>query len=166
MVKTTQKINKRLKIGWFSFTCSGDSTIIFCEMLNDNFFKWRRFIDFRHFQLLKKKNTMRNLDVAFVEGAISSYKEERLLKRIRKNCKRLVAVGSCAVNGSPSNQRNFFDEETKKEIEFLIKRFKCRERVSPLSEIVKVDDIVPGCPMNEEIFVQVLNKYLKEFKVV
>ena len=30
-----------------------------------------------------------------------------------------------------------------------------------LKEVVKVDDIVPGCPMTEEAFLKVLNKYLK-----
>jgi len=32
---------KKLKIGWFSFTCCEDSTIMFTEMLNDHFFAWK-----------------------------------------------------------------------------------------------------------------------------
>ena len=77
-----------------------------------------------------------------------------------------MAIGSCAVNGSPSNQRNFFSEDTKREIKLTLDQFGHREKVSPLNEIVNVDDNVPGCPMDEAKFLEVLNKYLKEFKVI
>ena len=38
---------KKLKIGWFSFTCCEDSTIMFTEMLNDNFFEWKKIMKLR-----------------------------------------------------------------------------------------------------------------------
>jgi len=34
-----------------------------------------------------------------------------------------------------------------------------------LKELVKVDYEVPGCPMEEDKFLEVLNKCLKEFKI-
>jgi len=139
---------------------------MFLEMMNNKFNEWRNLLSIRFFPLLKSKNFLRNIDVLFVEGAISTKEEEKILKDVRKKCKRLVAVGSCAVYGNPSNQRNFFDEKTKKEIEPILKKFKHREKVSPVSEIVSVDDFVPGCPMDENEFLRVLNKYLKEFGVL
>jgi len=156
----------KLKVGWFSFTCCEDSTIVFLELMNEHYKKWQELIEFKYFRTLKGKNDMTDLDVAFVEGAIANYKEEEMLKEIRKNCKKLIAVGSCACTGSPSNQRNFFDDETREEIQLILDRFGHREKVSPLSEIVKVDDFIPGCPMSEEIFLQKLQQYLKEFGVV
>jgi coenzyme F420-reducing hydrogenase gamma subunit len=156
----------KLKVGWFSFTCCEDSTIVFLELMNEHYKKWQELIEFKYFRTLKGKNDMSDLDVAFVEGAIANYKEEEMLKEIRKNCKKLIAVGSCACTGSPSNQRNFFDDETREEIQLILDRFGHREKVSPLSEIVKVDDFIPGCPMSEEIFLQKLQQYLKEFGVV
>jgi NAD-reducing hydrogenase small subunit len=156
----------KLKVGWFSFTCCEDSTIVFLELMNEHYKKWQELIEFKYFRTLKGKNDMTDLDVAFVEGAIANYKEEEMLKEIRKNCKKLIAVGSCACTGSPSNQRNSFDDETREEIQLILDRFGHREKVSPLSEIVKVDDFIPGCPMSEEIFLQKLQQYLKEFGVV
>jgi sulfhydrogenase subunit delta len=156
----------KLKVGLFSFTSDEGCSMIFLELMNNHFSDWEKMIDFRYFKLLKEKNDLRNLDVAFVEGAISTFKEEEKLKEIRKNSKNLVAIGSCAVNGSPSNQRNFFSEDTKNEIRFVLDNFGHRDKVSALNEIVKVDDNVPGCPMDEDKFLEVLNKYLKEFKVV
>ncbi len=156
----------KLKIGWFSFSCCEDSTIVFTEMLNDHFKEWSKLIEFQHMRVLKSKNKLEGLDVAFVEGAIASASDAKKLRNIRKNCKRLVAIGSCAVNGMPSAQRNLFSKEMKKEIDFLIKKFKMARKVKHLSEIVKVDDQVPGCPMSEEGFLKVLDKYLKEFKII
>jgi NAD-reducing hydrogenase small subunit len=103
--------------------------------------------------------------VAFVEGAIATNHDEKKLKEIRKNSKKLIAIGACAVNGMPSAQRNTFDEKTRQEIQFILGRFGHREKVVPLKELVKVDDFVPGCPMNEEAFTKVLEKYLKEFNI-
>jgi len=157
---------KKLVVGWFSFTCSEDSTIMFLELLNDSFFDWKSKIEFRYCRFLKSKNELKDLDVAFVEGAISTQKELDSLKEVRKNCKKLVAIGACAVYGRPASQRNEFDVKTKKEIDFILKRFGYLDKVLALNEVVKVDENVPGCPMNTEKFKEILNKYLMEFKVV
>ncbi len=156
----------KLKIGWFSFSCCEDSTIIFTELLNDHFEEWSKLIDFQHVRVLKGKNKLEGLDVAFVEGAIANAEDAKKLKDIRKNCKKLVAIGSCAINGMPSAQRNQFDPKRKKEIEFLIKKFHLAKKVRNLEQVIKVDEKVPGCPMNESVFLSVVEKCLKEFKVI
>ena len=53
-----------------------------------------------------------------------------------------------------------------REIKIVLDKFGHRDKVSALNEIVKVDDNVPGCPMDENKFLELLNKYFKEFKVV
>jgi len=77
-----------------------------------------------------------------------------------------VAIGACAVTGLPSAQRNDFDEETMKEIEPILTRFKHLDRVQKLDELVKVDAAVPGCPMNPDTFLEVVNGALKDFGIV
>ena len=156
----------KLNVGWFSFTCCEDITIVFIELMNERYFEWKKLINFKYFRTLKSNNSLNDLDIAFVEGAISNKKEEESLKNIRENCKKLVAIGSCACTGSPANQRNFFDQVTKNEIQFILDRFDNREFVSPLSDIVKVDDYISGCPMDEKLFLTKLNQYLKEFEIV
>lgn len=158
-------MKKKLRVGWFSFSCCEDSTIIFTELLNDHYKEWLGKIDFCSALVLKKKSEIKNLDVAFVEGAITSQKQEEKLKEIRKESKKLVAIGACACVGMPSTQRNLFDEKTNEEIKNLLIRFQYADKVRKLSEVVQVDDQVPGCPMNEDIFLQIINKYLKEFNI-
>ncbi|VVB98498.1 F420-non-reducing hydrogenase subunit G [uncultured archaeon] len=156
---------KKLRMGWFSFSCSEDSSILFVELMNERFFDWAEKIEFAHCRILKAKNDLSNLDVAFVEGAIASEHDELKLKEIRQNCKYLVAIGSCAVSGMPSAQRNFFDEKNMAEIRPILQKFGHRDKVAALKELVQVDDEVPGCPMDESVFLQVLDKYLKQFGV-
>ncbi len=157
---------KKLRVGWFSFTCCEDSTMVFIELMNDHLDEWRKLIEFRHARVLKKNNTLSDIDVAFVEGAITNDKDANYLKEIRENSKKLIAIGACAVTGMPAAQRNNFDQETKNEIQFLIKRFDQADRVRKVSEVVKVDGEIPGCPMEEPIFLSALQGCLKEFGVV
>lgn len=156
-------MNNKIKIGWFSFTCCEDSTIIFTELLNTHYQQWLKKIDFVHARILRRDDTeeIKDMDVAFVEGAISSDSQEEKLKKIREKAKVLVAIGACAVLGSPSNQRNFFNRENLDEIKPILEKFKYKEKVLKLSDIVKVDESIPGCPMNEELFLKLMEKYLK-----
>ncbi|MEM3373716.1 MAG: hypothetical protein QXE31_00700 [Candidatus Woesearchaeota archaeon] len=158
--------NKKLKIGWFSFSCCEDSTIVFIELMNDNYEKWRNLLEFKHARVLKSKNELSDIDVAFIEGAIANPIDEEQVKKIREVSKKVVAIGSCAVKGNPSAQRNEFSEEKLKKIEPYILRWGLHKKVKSLKEVITVDDFVDGCPMSEEKFLEVLNKYLKEFNII
>ncbi|MEM4397091.1 MAG: hypothetical protein QW757_00535 [Candidatus Woesearchaeota archaeon] len=161
-----QDKKKKLKIGWFSFSCCEDSTIVFVEMMNENYFKWKELLEFRHARVLKSKNELSDIDVAFIEGAIANDKDEKQVKKIREVSKKVVAIGSCAVKGNPSAQRNEFSSEKLKKIEPFILRWGLNKKVKALKEVIEVDDFVDGCPMSEEKFLEVLNKSLKEFGII
>jgi sulfhydrogenase subunit delta len=156
---------RKLAIGWFTFTCSEDNTILFVELLNQYYFQWKELVEFRHCRQLKTDNRHGKFDVAFVEGAISTKREEDELKEIRQNSKKLVAVGACACTGLPSGQRNTFSPQMLKTIDPFLVEYKLRDKIVPLSAIVKVDDTLPGCPMISGQFVQLLERYLTEFGV-
>jgi len=157
---------KKLSIGWFSFTCCEDSTILFTELLNEHFDEWKKVIDFRHVKALKTKNSLENLDVAFIEGAVSSKKQEDGVKKIRQNAKYVVAIGSCACTGMPSGSRNeFAKSEINEKIEWYMKHFDYSDKVHKLEDVIKVDDRVNGCPMNVPVFMNILDKYLKRFSI-
>lgn len=154
---------KKIRIGWFSFSCCEDSTIVFTELMNDHWKEWKELFDFRHAHVLKSKNVMDDMDIAFVEGAIASEAHAEKLKTIRSKSKKLVAIGSCAVIGMPSAQRNSFTPEQIQEIQFLIDRFKALPKVLKVSDVVKVDAAVPGCPMDPKLFLAAVDKLVKEF---
>ena len=158
-------MGKKLRIGWFTFTCCEDSSIMFVELLNRYYFKWSEQLDFRYCKMLKSKNVLDKLDVAFVEGAISNSREKEKLLEIRGKARYLVAIGSCACNGYPSAQRNDFSEQQKEGIRPFLKQWDLYEKVLKLEEVVKVDVKVEGCPMFENIFLITLDRYLKMFGI-
>lgn len=153
-------MSNKLRIGWFTFTCCEDSTILFTELLNTHWKEWKDKIEFVNARILKENNKIENLDISFVEGSISSEEQAEKLREIRKNSKTLVAIGACAVSAMPSGWRNTFDEKTKQEIQFLVDRFSHLDKVQPLSAFVKIDESIPGCPMNEAKFLEIFNNYL------
>ena len=152
----------KIKLGWFSFSCSEDNTIVFTELMNEYWQDWKKIFDFRNVRALRTKNVFDEFDVAIIEGAIASESHAEKLKEIRKKSKKLIAVGACAVQGMPAGQRNNFSEEQKKRIQFLLDRFAALPKVLKVSDVVKVDAEVPGCPMDEKIFLKVINEVIKK----
>ena len=156
--------NKKIKIGWFSFSCCEDNTIVFTELMNDHWQEWKRLLDFRHARVLRSRNVLDELDIAFIEGAIASDDHAEKLKEIREKTKKLVAIGACAVVGMPAAQRNYFNEKQKQEIEFLIARFSALPKVLKVSDVVKVDAEVGGCPMDPKAFLKVVGDLVSELQ--
>jgi len=153
---------KKMIIGWFSFTCCEDSTILLTEMLNDHFDEWKALVEFRYFKALKTDNKLEGLDVAFIEGAISSPTQEAEVKKIRENAKYVIAVGACANTGLPSSSRNeFVDKDVTDKIQWYLDHFDYSEKVKKLAEVITVDEKVEGCPMSPKAFTEMLTKYLK-----
>ena len=159
-------MGKKLALGIFSFSCCEDSSIVLVEMMNDHWKDWAKLIDFKYARILQTKNTLGEMDVAIIEGAIAHDKDRQKVLEIRKLAKKVIAIGSCACVGLPAVQRNLFNEETKKEIQFIIDKFGMQEKVESIPQIIHVDDMVLGCPMDEAKFLEVLNKYLVEFEIV
>ena len=162
--KAVEKCRK-LRIGWFTFTCCEGCATVFVELMNDHFKEWREQIDFRHCRILKSKNVMKDLDLAIVEGAIASTDDVGRLKGIRGNAKRVMIVGSCAISGMPAALRNNFDEKKMKEIRPILQKFGHLPKVEPITKFIKVDSQVPGCPMGDKLFLKELDKYLAEFGI-
>jgi len=152
----------KLKIGVFSFTCCEGCVVSFLEALNKKYFDWKEKLEIENIRVLKTQNEIKKLDIAFVEGAISTESELKKLKEIRKKSKKIIAFGSGAINGYPSNLRNNFSKDLKKEIEPLIKKFNQIKKVSPIKKFVKVDDEIEGCPVDENSIIKKLEFYLKQ----
>lgn len=157
---------ERLVVGWFSFTCCEDSTILLTELLNDHLDAWTQVVEFRHMKALKTRNSISGLDVAFIEGAISSDSQADEARRIRENAEYVVAIGACACTGKPSTSRNqFVSEQLNERIHWYLSHFDYGPEVKTLGDVIRVDDMVRGCPMKVPSFLQVMEKYLRLFRV-
>lgn len=149
------------RVGFFSFTCCEGCSISFIETLNTKFEEYMSKIKIVNFRALKKEDKIHKMDIAFVEGAISTESEINKLMEIRKKAKFLVALGSGAANGYPSNQRNKFDDSKKRFIQPLLVKLRQQDTIEPLKTYIKVDDEINGCPVEESAIIKKMEEYLK-----
>jgi NAD-reducing hydrogenase small subunit len=122
--------------------------------------------------LVDAKHFPESVDVAIVEGSVSTEEDLHKIKLIRKHSKVLVALGDCAITGNIPAMRTVFPlsdvlhrayEENStinrqpptKEVPKLL------ERVLPLHEVVKVDCFLPGCPPSAENIFFVISELLE-----
>ena len=146
------------KIGIYGFTgCAGDQlNILNCE---DELLKLFDIFEVKSFVMASRaKDESAKLDVAFIDGAICTEKDLEELKKIREKSKILVALGHCAVFGGVQSMykgKEPWIERYKKVYgkEDAVTISKPLEP-KPLSAYVKVDVILPGCPIEKEPFLK------------
>lgn len=148
------------RVGVFSFTCDEGCSIFLIEIFNRKLIEWLEKIELSYFLSIKEKIEIKNFDIALVEGVISTKKDEEEIKKIRNNSKILIAMGSCAITGQPSGQRNNFNQEQMDEIKGDLANFDFLPRCLSIKEAVKIDDEVIGCPINENKLVEVFERYI------
>ena len=99
-------------------------------------------------------------DFAFIEGTPSDDQEIKFLEKIRKKSALLVALGNCAALGGIQEMKNWRGKE--KISHFVYKNPKgiSNPEIKPISNFVKVDFALPGCPINGEEFLSLIYDFL------
>jgi F420-non-reducing hydrogenase small subunit len=112
-------------------------------------------------------------DVGLIAGGIRSEEHRKLAQEMRKKCKTLIALGSCACYGGIPALANLYATE-----ELLHKVYResvstetdglpsvdippMTDRVYAVSEVVKVDLSLPGCPTTPEMVAGALTALLE-----
>jgi sulfhydrogenase subunit delta len=152
--------NNKKRVGIFSFTCDEGCSVYLVELFNKKLIEWLEKIDLTYFLTIKDKIEIKDFDIALVEGVISTEKEKEEIEKIRNNSKILIAMGTCAITGQPSGQRNNFGEEQIEQIQDDLDHYSYLPKCLSIKEAVKVDDEVSGCPINLERFTEVFEKYI------
>lgn len=138
-------------------------------------------MDSKYFGPLGDKTEMEipEADVGIVSGGIRNEKEKHVAEEMRKKCKTLIALGSCACYGGIPALANMYPlndlyekvfrgsvttesaDTPKENLPPLL------DRVYALDEVVKVDVAIPGCPTSPKIVVNALTSLLegKPFKL-
>ena len=99
-------------------------------------------------------------DIAFVEGsAVRDHDAERL-EEIREEADTVVTIGSCSSFAGINALRNDRDvEDVKREVygDDVGQFDDVWEEAKPAEAVIEVDYSVPGCPIDKQEFVQVVN---------
>ncbi|RMD59729.1 hypothetical protein D6821_00520 [Candidatus Parcubacteria bacterium] len=149
------------RVGIFSFTCDEGCSIYLTEIFNQKLLEWLPKIELAYFLSIKDKQEYDHFDIVLVEGVITTAKDKQEIEKLRAKTDILIAMGSCAVTGQPSAQRNNFGVALQEEIKDHLEKFNFLPRALSIKEAVKVDDQILGCPVNEQKFIEVFEKYLK-----
>jgi sulfhydrogenase subunit delta len=101
------------------------------------------------------------LDVAFVEGSVASAKQDAALKRVRERATLLVACGTCACFGGISAMDAGSTREQMADVVYGAGHpgYDITPH-RPLSDVVKVDVAIPGCPMEKDEFLRAVTALL------
>ncbi len=112
----------------------------------EKFFDFLNAVDLKNFDLLKDEVRQKSskgkflYDVCVIEGIVVNESDLEKLKFYRENSKILISLGLCAMYKGVSRLKN--NNEVK---------------IKSISECVKVDVFIPGCPPDFEETLRVLN---------
>jgi F420-non-reducing hydrogenase small subunit len=131
-------------------------------------------MDHKYYGQLGEKTEMEipEAEVGIISGGVRNDKEKHVANEMRKKCKTLIALGSCACYGgipALANQYSLTDLYEK-----VYRRSKTTDpapnptedlppltdRVYALDEVIKVDVYIPGCPTSPDIIVDALTALL------
>jgi sulfhydrogenase subunit delta len=142
------------KIGVFSLTgCGGDQLMIL--NLEDILLELLNRFDIKNFQEASSYHEKTSLDIAFVEGSVSTKGDLKKLLEVRETSKKLIAIGNCAIDGCVQAMRNNQMSIVDKMKKVYGVEEDLYDALEPrgLSEYVKIDLEIPGCPIEkDEIF--------------
>lgn len=151
------------KVAFFDFAgCEG------CELqianLEESIIDVAKLIDIVSFREVMKEHSD-DYDIAIVEGSIARPMDEERIRKIREKAKILVALGACAHLGGVQRIGNrYTPDENKQEVYNQAKPRDVSDekeifqtpRHRALDEVVPVDYVIPGCPINRVEFGKVL----------
>jgi coenzyme F420-reducing hydrogenase gamma subunit len=98
-----------------------------------------------------------DIDIGFVDGAVSTPHDEENVRRYRASCKTLVAAGACACLGGVNTLKHHQPADEYREWVYGDRAlmFPTAE-ARPVSAVVPVEYELPGCPMVKEEFLRFL----------
>jgi NAD-reducing hydrogenase small subunit len=121
--------------------------------------------------LVDYKEYPAQVDIALVEGSVSSDADDHKIRKVRAHTRLLVSLGDCAVTGNVPAMRNPIPVPELlgciyKGIDVLQAQVPTDRlpsllpRVRPVHEVVKVDLFVPGCPPSADTIFTVISELL------
>ncbi|MBC7335497.1 MAG: oxidoreductase [Clostridia bacterium] len=117
-------------------------------------------LDISYFVMAKRDNAPGPYDIGFVEGAVTCGEEIAKLKAARRDCKTLVALGSCACFGGLPSIKNW---EPQREVEARVYSELWAihsTKAYGIDQYVPVDAYLRGCPIDKGELVELIKNCL------
>jgi coenzyme F420-reducing hydrogenase gamma subunit len=100
-------------------------------------------------------------DLSIVEGSVTTAHDLERIKEIRQVSRFLMTVGACATSGGIQALRNFKNVKEFTRVVYASPEFiSTLDKSTPISEHVKVDFELRGCPINKYQLLEVISALL------
>lgn len=155
---------QKLRMAVYKFTSCDGCQLAFINLGKD-LLALSEVADIVHFAELGAVNPDATVDVAFIEGSISTPEEVERIQTIRNNTRYLITIGACATAGGIQALRNFSDKDAwMKAIYATPETINTLKTSTPISDHVKVDLELWGCPVNGEQVLSAIRVLLQKTK--
>jgi coenzyme F420-reducing hydrogenase gamma subunit len=148
---------------WKFASCDGcQLSLLDCE---DELLAVAGAVQIAHFPEASRAVLKGPYDLSLVEGSITTPHDAERIKEVRSVSKHLVTIGACATSGGIQALRNFKDVKEFINIVYATPEYiSTLEKSTPISEHVKVDFELRGCPINKRQLVEVISAFLGDRK--
>ena len=156
----TEQHGKRLRLAVHKFTSCDGCQLAFLN-LGEPLIELAGLVDIVHFPEAGPMDPEALVDVAFVEGSISTEDEIERIQTIRRNSRYLITIGACATSGGIQALRNVSDgdawlRDIYPQPEFL----RSLDHSDAISTHVRVDLELWGCPVDSDQVLAALKSLL------
>ena len=151
----------RLKLAVWKFaSCDG------CQLslldLEDHLLALTGMINIAYFLEASRAVEPGPYDLSLVEGSITTAEDARRIKKVRRLSKLVVTIGACATAGGIQALRNFIDVKDYIPLVYAHPEYiKTLDKSTPISEHIKVDLELRGCPINKNQLLEVIKALLQ-----
>jgi len=149
--------NRKLRLATTSLAGCFGCHMAFLD-IDERLFTLLEYIEFDRSPLTDIKECSPDCDIGIIEGGLCN-ENIHVLQEFRRQCKVLIAIGACAVNGGLPAQRNHLSlGQCLQEVYLTWPGIVSGQipndpelplpldKVHPIHEIVRIDYFIPGCP--------------------
>ncbi|MEI6349770.1 MAG: oxidoreductase [Verrucomicrobiota bacterium] len=148
---------------WKFASCDGcQLTVLDCE---DSLLAIAGEMEIADFREASRSVIKGPYDLSLVEGSITTAQDAERIQRIRRSSRHLVTIGACATAGGIQALRNFADVQDFMKIVYATPAYvETLNRSTPISDHVRVDFELQGCPINKRQLEEVISAFLNDRK--
>jgi sulfhydrogenase subunit delta len=153
-----QKRKPKLAV-WKFASCDGcQLSLLDCE---DELLSVAGELEIAYFYEGFRKVTKGPYDISLVEGSITTPRDEERVHKVRRLSRMVIPIGACATAGGIQALRNFSDVKDFTRIVYAKPEYiETLVRSTPISDHVRVDYELRGCPINKFQLLEVLTALL------
>ena len=145
---------------WKFASCDGcQLSLLDCE---DEFMEFTEAIHIANFAEATRAFEKGPWDLTLVEGSITTPEDKERIQEIRQQSKFLVTIGACATSGGIQALKNFANvKEYVNTVYAHPEYIRTLETSTAISEHIKVDYELRGCPINKYQLLEVVKAFLQ-----